>query len=177
MGLATVYGVVKQSGGTIWVYSELGVGTTFRAYFPISSQERLAPLNPKAEGKKHLGTGTVLMVEDDDQVRALAAASLTARGYRVFSAQNGEEALKVAADLPVPLDILITDVIMPKMGGPELVGKLSPARPDMLVLYISGYTEHAIVPTGTVPAGIQLLPKPFTPNMLAQKVSEMLARD
>ena len=84
--------------------------------------------------------------------------------------------MKVAAELQLPLDILITDVIMPKMGGPELVGKLSPERPNMLVLYISGYTEHAIIPTGTVPAGIQLLPKPFTPNMLAQKVSEMMAR-
>ena len=176
LGLATVYGVVKQCGGTIWVYSEVGVGTTFRVYFPLSRQVVPPAAAPEAEARKQKGTGTILMVEDDDQVRALASATLKARGYKVFLAENGEHAMQVAEELSVPVDILITDVIMPKMGGPELVGKLSPSRPNMRVLYISGYTENAIIPTGTVPAGVQLLPKPFTPNMLAQKVNEMMSK-
>ena len=175
LGLATVYGVVKQCGGSIWVYSEVGVGTTFRVYFPLSPQVAPAAVKAGADRPKQRGTATILMVEDDDQVRALASTALKARGYKVFSAENGEQALKVAAELTMPVDILITDVIMPKMGGPELVGKISPLRPEMRVLYITGYTENAIIPLGTVPAGVQLLAKPFTPNMLAQKVSEMLS--
>ncbi len=176
LGLATVYGVVKQSGGTIWVYSEVGVGTTFRVYLPLTSQEA-PPTKTAPSLKKHTGTGTILIVEDDDQVRALACATLIARGYKVFSAENGEAALELVDKLDTPIDMLITDVIMPKMGGPELVDQLSPGRPAMRVLYVSGYTENAIIPTNKIPAGVQLLPKPFTPAMLAQKVSEMLTRD
>jgi len=176
LGLATVYGVVKQSGGSIWVYSEVGIGTTFRVYLPISSAEKPEPPNVRPPRKAQAGTGLVLMVEDDDQVRAIASAALKSRGYDVVSAENGEEALKIAAKISGPLDMLVTDVIMPKMGGPELVAKLVPGRPELRVLFISGYTENSLIPASTVPAGVQHLPKPFTPNMLAQKVNEMMSR-
>jgi len=177
LGLAIVYSVIKQSGGTIWVYSEVGVGTTFRVYLPLVAQKKSdAPATP-APRPIEKGSGTVLIVEDEEQVRNIACAVLKARGYNVFSAANGEEALAMVKKMSVPVDILVTDVIMPRMGGPELVGKLVPLQPSMRVLYISGYTEHAIVATNTaIPAGVQHLPKPFTPSLLAQKVGEMLNR-
>ena len=173
LGLATVYGVVKQSGGTIWVYSEVGVGTTFRVYLPLvpaNAETAVSVVKPLP----NKGTGTVLIVEDEEQVRNIAVAVLKARGYQVHCALNGEDALHVAARITTPLDILITDVIMPKMGGLELVKQLITLRPNLRVLFISGYTENAILSTVDVPGGVGYLPKPFTPTLLAQKVGAML---
>ena len=176
LGLATVYAVVKQSGGTIWVNSELGVGTTFRVYLPLISEKLPGKAVAGPKSKTAGASGTVLMVEDNPEVRAIACAALKSRGYRVLSAENGEHAMEVLRGLTGPLDILVTDVIMPKMGGPELVAKLVPRYPEVRVIYISGYTENAVIPVGTVPKGVQHLAKPFTPSMLALKVNELMAR-
>ncbi len=172
LGLAIVYGVIKQCNGAIWVYSELGVGTTFRVYLPNTSVHEARTPEAPAKVMAEQETGTVLIVEDEEQVRGIAAAVLRGRGYQVYSAANGQEALEIASSIATPLDLLVTDVIMPKMGGPELVDRLLPLHPAMRVLYISGYTENSIVTSTAVrPA---YLPKPFTPNLLAQKVSEIL---
>ena len=176
LGLATVYGVVKQSNGTVWVYSEVGVGTTFRVYLPTTSHHQVEVKAPVISGTDENGSGTVLIVEDEEQVRSIAAAVLKSRGYNVFSAANGQEALSLAFLIDTPLDLLVTDVIMPKMGGPELVEQLVPMHPNMRVLYISGYTENALVSTAAVPGGVQHLPKPFAPSLLARKVGELLRK-
>ncbi len=175
LGLAIVYGVVKQSNGTIWVYSEVGVGTTFRIYLPTTSLlECTAPEEVPARAMTGTGSGTILIVEDEPQVREIAAAVLKARGYEVFCAANGQEALEIASTISLPLDLLITDVIMPKMGGPELVNQLVPLHPAMRVLYISGYTENSIIASTSLRGGLAYLPKPFAPNLLARKVDEVL---
>ena len=172
LGLATVYGIVKQSGGTIWVYSEESVGTTIRIYLPLATP--LASQEPKRnlEAVKHR-PATILLVEDDQAVRRIASDVLRKRGYEVVQAGNGEEALTLAASTP-GIDLLVTDVIMPKMGGRELAENLAHSHPKLKVLFISGYTESAAVQLGTLAAGSNHLAKPFSPDTLARKVSEIL---
>ncbi len=173
LGLSTVYGIVKQTGGYVMVQSEPGRGTTFQIYLPRAegaAEKHSAPVAPTALG----GTETVLLVEDEESVRQLVRETLTAKGYRVMEAENGESGMAAAARHDGKIDLVITDVVMPGMGGRELVKQLAQRRPDTKVLYLSGYTEDAIVNDGTIESGAAFLQKPFTLQSLSRKVREVL---
>ncbi len=174
LGLATVYGIVKQSGGHIWVYSEPGHGTTFKIYFPRVTEPASPPEQIKPEATARGGSETVLVVEDDSAVRSLARAVLEEKGYRVLEAANGEEALRVSASHQDVIHLLLTDVIMPGMSGRVLAERLSALRPEIKALFISGYAGNAIFHHGVLDPGIAFLQKPFTAQELAQKVREVL---
>ena len=172
-GLTTVFGIVRQSGGHINVYSEPGRGTTFKTYFPRSS-ERPEPI-PMAKPRAATGgVETILLVEDLDSVRALSQTILARRGYRVLEACNGDEALRVAREHPGVIHLLVTDVVMPRMTGPELATALVGERADLKVLFMSGYTDGAIVDHGLLPAGSAFLQKPIAPDTLLDKVRKIL---
>jgi signal transduction histidine kinase/ActR/RegA family two-component response regulator len=172
LGLSTVYGIVTQSGGTIWVYSEMGKGTTFKIFLPrVHEQAELFGSGQRPAATK--GTETVLLVEDDLQVRKLARSILARSGYTVCEAENGAEALKVC-EAEGTLHLLLTDVVMPGMSGRDLAAKVVEQRPEIKVLYMSGYTNDAIVHHGVLDTGISFLQKPFTPTALAAKVREVL---
>jgi len=174
LGLATVYGIVKQSGGYIWVYSEPARGTTVKVYLPRVAGVTEAP-TPAPEPKRVPGGHeTVLLVEDATPVRTLARRSLEARGYRVLDAADGRAALEISARHDGDIDLLLTDVVMPGMSGRELAERLAPLRPGMKVLYTSGYTDDAMVRQGVLTAGVAFLPKPFVPDTLARKVRDVL---
>lgn len=179
LGLSTVYGIVKQSNGFIWVYSEPGKGTSFKIYFPAAVDgevTRSAAEKEEKEQKDGEGDENVLVVEDDAAVRSLAVRILRDRGYNVLEASNGMEALKVARLPGTSLDLVITDVVMPEMGGKELVSSLESILPAVKVLYISGYTDDAIVHHGILDPGVAFLQKPFTGESLVSKVREVLDR-
>lgn len=174
LGLATVYGIVRQSGGTIWVYSEVNRGTTFKIYLP-RVREEAGPAASSAAGAVGLGgTETVLLVEDEDGVRALAEETLTAAGYRVLSARHGPDALVRAHGHQGRIHLLLTDVVMPGMSGRELADRLLPVIPHLKVLYMSGYTDNAVVHQGVLDPGVAYLPKPFSPEGLLRKVRAVL---
>ena len=175
LGLATVYGIVKQSGGSIQVYSELGKGTTFKIYFPRieGAAERLEPLStPNATLR---GSETILLVEDEEMVRALAQAILERNGYTVLAAKNVNDAMDFAREQANAIHLLLTDIIMPGMHGPELAQQVLAIRPSMKVLYMSGYADRALTSTAAWTPGTTFLQKPFTPQTLGQKVHELLA--
>jgi PAS domain S-box-containing protein len=175
LGLSTVYGIVNQSGGNIWAYSEVGRGTTFKIYFPRVEEARDAPKQTAAPVEILHGSETILLVEDEEAVRTLARKTLESCGYRILEASNGLEALRVAEGHSEPaLHLLLTDVVMPGMGGRDLADQLIRLRPEMKVLYMSGYTDNAIVHHGILNPGIQFLQKPFSPQFLVQKVQETL---
>lgn len=174
LGLPTAYGIVRQSGGQIFVYSEPGQGTTFRIYFPEHASEEGQALEPAKEIRDLTGSETILLVEDDDDVRQFAATVLKARGYRVLEAADAPSALQIARAYDGAIDLLVTDVIMPGMNGPQLASELARARPTMRVLYISGYAENAVVHHGVFDAGLQYLAKPFSPGEFAHKVREVI---
>src|SRR5438128_587086 len=174
LGLATVYGIVKQSGGYIWVYSEAGHGTTVKIYLPRVPGVAESPVPAPEPQQVRGGDETVLLVEDAAPVRTLARRSLEARGYRVLDAADGPSALELSARHAGGIDILVTDVVMPGMSGRELAERLAPARPSMKVLYTSGYTDDAMVRQGVLNAGVAFLQKPFVPDTLARKVREVL---
>jgi len=174
LGLATIYGIVKQSGGDIWVYSEPGHGTVFKIYFPTIEQRPDHAPAPKPLARPLAGKETVLLVEDSDVVRRLLHEILIARGYTLLEARHGEDALQVSREFAGRIDLLVTDMVMPKMGGRELAHHLGPERPEMKILYMSGYTEEAIARDGVLDPGTAFLEKPFTPDSLSRKVRELL---
>lgn len=175
LGLSTVYGIVKQSGGHIWVYSEIGRGTTFKIYLPCVDEpvEELQPDNTLSADSL-CGSETVLLVEDNEMVRKITHEILRLKGYRVLEAANGEEALHICREHKGRVHLILTDVVMPQMGGRELADAVKPLLPQMRVLYMSGYTDDAIVHHGILDAGTQFIEKPFTPDALVTKVREVL---
>ena len=174
LGLSTAYGIVKQSGGYIWVYSEVGKGTTFKVYLPRVDQaddsESVGVMQPELPR----GHETVLIVEDEDQLRNMAQKVLEDTGYSVMTAANGEEALSICQDFHGPVDLVIIDVVMPSMSGTELAKRIVPVRPQAKVLYMSGYTDDSIVRHGILEHNVFFLQKPFTLISLTQKVREVL---
>lgn len=175
LGLATVYAIVHQSGGTIHVRSEPGKGATFDLYWPRSLTPSVTADDPRhAPGSTPSGQETVLVVEDQPAVRGLVSDVLRGMGYSVLEAQNGEDATKVASDWTSSIQLLITDAVMPRMGGPELAKKLSATRPDMRVLMMSGYTGDSTVRRGVERGSIPFLAKPFSPDELARAVRAVL---
>ena len=174
LGLSTVYGIVKQSNGYVFAESQVGSGTTFYVYLPCvqDAVEERDP-NMTTEPEKG-GCETVLLVEDEESVRELVKVTLSSRGYKVLEAGDGESGLRLAADTNGSIDILVTDVMMPGMGGRELATKLSAIRPGICVLFLSGYTEDVIVTPGALGPGAAFLQKPFTLQHLAKKVREVL---
>lgn len=173
LGLATVYGIVKQAGGHIWLYSEPGEGTTFKIYLPrttVAEEDHAESLPADSSG----GSEVILVVEDEPVVRALAVQALRGQGYKVQEATNGEEALQLVKGHEKEIALLITDVIMPQMSGKVLADRLQAAHPALKILYASGYTENTIVHHGVLDSSVAFLSKPFTPTGLARKVREVL---
>ncbi len=174
LGLATVYGVVKQSGGFIWVYSELGQGTTFKIYLPRVDEPVDSARLEKASAEAPRGVETILLVEDERDVRGVAREFLSLSGYTVLEAKDGAEAIELALRHSGPIHLLVTDMVMPGMSGRELAARLASLRPQMKVVYMSGYTEYATPRQGKLDQGAVLLAKPFTRSVLARTVREVL---
>ncbi|HXI62073.1 MAG TPA: GAF domain-containing protein, partial [Pyrinomonadaceae bacterium] len=173
LGLSTVYGIVKQSGGNVWVYSEPGKGTAFKIYLPrvdeVEEPEIALPAPAASRGKE-----TILLVEDEEQVRNLSKEILEGYGYSVLAAPDGSAGLSLGQEFPGRIDLVLTDVIMPQMGGKELVDQLKSLRPDSKILFMSGFTDDAIIHHGVLDDGVFFLQKPFTTECLAAKVREVL---
>jgi PAS domain S-box-containing protein len=174
LGLATVYGVVKQSGGFIYVYSEVEHGTTFKIYLPLVTADAEKLTTEKVVQGPPRGTETILFVEDEESVRSLVRDFLETTGYKVLEATDGIHALDVAAAHKGPIHILITDVVMPRLSGRELAVRLSAERKDVKILYISGYTDDSVFRHGVLEGGVSFLQKPFNLKSLAQKIREVL---
>jgi len=176
LGLSTVYGIVKQSGGYVWVYSEPGLGATFKVYLPQVDEKpdeagAGAHVEPVAGGAE-----TVLLAEDDPSVRAVVSDVLAQKGYRVLRAADGQAALETARGQSREIHLLLTDIVMPGMTGRELAEALAVERPGVRVLFMSGYTDDAVVRHGVLSEGMPYLQKPFTPRALTAKVREVLDR-
>ena len=174
LGLSTVYGIVKQSEGNIWVYSELGKGTTFKIYLPRVDEPLEEVTGEVVKKELPRGGETILIVEDNEEVRKLAARILKKQGYTVLEGSHGDEALNVCKQHKGPIHLMVTDVVMPGMSGRELSERLKPLYPQMKVLYMSGYTDNAITHHGVLEKGVNYIQKPFTVDGLARKVREVL---
>jgi two-component system cell cycle sensor histidine kinase/response regulator CckA len=174
LGLSTVYGIVKQSGGFIWVYSELNVGTTFKIYLPSLTELHFDQELLSVDAAEESEARTVLLVEDDPLVRSVALRALESAGYKVLESGNGHGALAMAHSCMDEIDLLITDVVMPLMGGRELAQQLSALHPKTSILFMSGYTDDAVVRHGIMDKDIEYLQKPFTPESLVRRVGEVL---
>jgi nitrogen-specific signal transduction histidine kinase/CheY-like chemotaxis protein len=174
LGLATVYGIVKQSGGYVWAYSELGQGTTFKVYLPLDSAS--LPIAPAREIPARATGETVLLVEDEPAVRHMTSRALQEYGYGVVEASSGHQGLGIIERSDGGIDLLITDVLLPGMDGPELARRATELRPELPVLFLSGYTDDEIVRRGLLEQGQPFLQKPFTPEALAAEVAQLLKR-
>jgi two-component system, cell cycle sensor histidine kinase and response regulator CckA len=175
LGLSTVFGIVKQSGGSVWLYSEVGQGTTFKIFLPSVDQPADPAALTMAEAPiSSRGSETILLVEDDDQVRVVTSGILRSNGYAVIEARNAGEALLQSERHDAPIDLMVTDVIMPQLSGPALAKRLSNSRPHMKVLCMSGYTDDSIVRHGVLEATMSFLQKPITVASLTNKVREVL---
>ncbi len=174
LGLATVYGIVKQNGGFIWVYSEPGQGTTFKIYLPQVQSLRSEACVTKPVAQSPRGCETVLLVEDEASVRQASRQFLMQSGYNVLEAFDGEDALREAREHDGPIHLMITDVVMPRMSGPASAAKLADIRPDMKVLFVSGYAERTVLQHGKIDVTQRFLQKPFSLKTLARKVREVL---
>jgi CheY-like chemotaxis protein len=175
LGLATVYGIVKQSGGYIWVYSELNKGTLFKIYLPRVDEAVQLARQKEPEGQFHQACETILLAEDSAALREMAREYLEGLGYAVLEAASGAEALRTAKEFDGTIHLLLTDVVMPEMSGPELARQLATLRPGVKVIYTSGYTNDAIARQGVLDPTVAFIQKPYRPKALARKVQEVLA--
>lgn len=174
LGLSTCYGIVKQSGGDIQINSETDVGTTVKIYFPRAAQEA-SPQKLSLEGGVYqTGDETILVVEDEASLRKMVKRILSNHGYTVIVAGHGEEALRIIHDYDNPIDLVITDVIMPRMGGKELSDRIQSLNDTMKILFMSGYTDQSIVHQGVIDPGVFFIQKPFTQQSLLKKVRDVL---
>jgi len=173
LGLSTVFGIVQQSGGTVWVYSEPGKGTTFKIYFPKAAESRQATTDRRTM-RMRTGSETILLVEDEDGVRKLIHSVLEAAGYTVLEARNGADALALCEIHPYPIHLMVTDMVMPNMSGRDLANRLAAVRPEIKLLFMSGYTDHAMVEHWSFDPETGFLQKPFSPSALTNKVREVL---
>ncbi len=175
LGLAMVYGIVKQSGGYIWPYSEPGQGTTFKIYLPAVSEAAHTPTAPTPAEAEPRESATVLIVEDDPLVRTMARRSLAEAGFGVLEAANGREALALIKEHG-SVEAVLTDVAMPEIGGQELAQRLSELHPDLPVIFMSGYTDDDLTRRGLLEAGIPFLEKPFSPAALTRMMRSVLSK-
>jgi CheY-like chemotaxis protein len=173
LGLSTVYGIVKQSGGNIWVYSEPGQGTTFKIYLP-QVDEPLEEMKEEVVKEVSRGHETILIVEDEDAVRKLAVRVLKKQGYKVLEAPDGGKAFMLCEAYKEPIHLILTDVVMPGMSGSKLADRLKAIHPEAKTLYMSGYTDNAILHHGILESGTNFIQKPFTVESLPRKVREVL---
>jgi two-component system cell cycle sensor histidine kinase/response regulator CckA len=176
LGLATVYGLVKQADGYVWVYSEPGIGTTFKIYFPVISLQE--PVTPEPEPPPTLGSGElVLVVEDEPDVMRMAVRALREAGYTVLEASGGRDALEILIETGERIKLVVTDVVMPAMTGRDLVSRIAEIRPNLPVIFMSGYTDEDVIRRGLMERGRRFLQKPFSPDTLARQVHEALTQD
>ena len=174
LGLATVYGIVKQSGGYIWVYSEVAKGTVFKIYFPRAEESVQITKQGESETTDFRGSETILLAEDTASLLEMGREYLESVGYTVLAASSGKKALQHAKDFPGPIHLLLTDVVMPGMSGPELADHMASLRPGIKVIFTSGYTDETIARQGLLDPAVAFIQKPYRPKALARKIREVL---